>query len=92
MLTELVTLWERTLGAPPNEQQFAIWAELHTRDTIRRAILKTAIKNQQLNGTMSPDHKFRFASRVMMTLTDQAARNAANRQRLTEEFQAQVQR
>lgn len=81
MLPELMTLWERTLGTLPNEQQFAIWTELHSQDTVRRAILKTAIKNQQLNGTMSPDHKFRFASRVMMTLTEQAANNAANRAR-----------
>lgn len=85
MLTELITLWERTLGTPPNEQQFAIWAELHSQGTVRRAILKTAIKNQRLNGTMSPDHKFRFASRVMMTLTEQAVTNAANRARLDEE-------
>jgi hypothetical protein len=90
MLTELVTLWERTLGAPPNEQQFAIWTELHSQDTVRRAILKTAIKNQQLNGTMSPDHKFRFASRVMMTLSEQAARNAINRARLRQEFEIGV--
>lgn len=86
MLTELMTLWQRTLGTPPNEQQLAIWTELHSQDAVRRAILKTAIKNQQLNGTMSSDHKFRFASRVMMTLTEQAARNAANTARLGEEF------
>jgi hypothetical protein len=85
-MRELTTLWERTLGIPPNEQQFAIWVELHRPDVVRRAILKTAIKNQQLNGTMSPDHKFRFASRVMLTLTEQAARNAANRARLNDEF------
>jgi hypothetical protein len=86
-MRELILLWERTLGTLPSEQQFAIWSELHTQDIIRRAILKTAIKNQQLNGTMSSDHKFRFASRVMMTLTEQAAKNAANRERLRDEFE-----
>jgi len=76
---ELRTLWERTLGTPPPDEQFAIWIELHHPDIVRRAILKTAIKNQQMNRTMSSDHRFRFASRVMMTLTEQAASNAANK-------------
>jgi hypothetical protein len=85
-MLELITLWEKTLGTPPNEQQFAIWTELHTQVIVRRAILKTAIKNQQLNGAMSSDHKFRFASRVMMTLSEQAIKNAASRERLRQEF------
>jgi hypothetical protein len=85
-MRELITLWERTLGTLPSEQQFAIWSELHTQDIIRRAVLKTAIKNQTMGGTMSSDHKFRFASRVMMTLSAQREANVQNRQRLAEEF------
>jgi hypothetical protein len=71
-MRELITLWQRVLGDPPDEKQFAIWLELHTADTVRRAILKTAIKNQQLTGNMSDDHKFRFASRVMISVTTQS--------------------
>ena len=86
-MCELTNLWERTLGTPPSEQQFAIWEELHTEEIIRRAILKTAMKNQSLNGTMTVDHRLRFASKVMQTLTTQAIEHAANRERLRQEFE-----
>jgi hypothetical protein len=86
-MRELMTLWERTLGALPSEQQFVIWAESHAEDIVRKAILKTATKNQMLDGTMTQDHKVRGASKVMTTLTQQTETNAANRARLREEFE-----
>ena len=79
-------LWKQTLGALPSETQWAIWQGLHTPEVIKRAILKTAIKNQQLDGTMSDDYKLRFASKVMNTLTEQSAEHAANRAQLQAEM------
>jgi hypothetical protein len=90
-MLELKSLWERTLGPSPTELQFAIWSESHPVDIVRRAILKTAAKNQQMSGAMSLDHKVRFASKVMLTLAAQREQNAANRARLREEFEG-VQR
>ena len=84
---ELISLWQRTLGTPPPEQQFVIWAESHPIDIVRRAILKTATKNQMMGGAMSDDHKVRFASKVMLTLSAQREENAANRERLREDFE-----
>ncbi len=91
-LIELITLWERTLGTPPSEQQFIIWVESHTPDIVRQAILKTATKNQTMGGTMSEDHKIRFASKVMLTLSAQREEQAENREKLRQEFEGQVQR
>lgn len=85
--TDLKMLWENTLGESPTKEQFAIWYALYPTETIRKAILKTAMKNQSLRGQMSQDHRMRFASRVMMTLTQQAAEHAANRALLREEFE-----
>jgi hypothetical protein len=85
-MNEFIELWKRTLGEPPNETQFAIWQALHTPEVIKRGILKTAIKAQLLNGCMSTDHKLRFASKVMSTLTDANAQHARNRERLRDEF------
>ena len=62
-MCQLIHLWERTLGTPPAEQQFVIWSESHASDIVRQAILKTATKNQTMGGTMSDDHRIRFASR-----------------------------
>jgi hypothetical protein len=91
-MRQLINLWERTLGTPPSEQQFVIWSESHDAKIVRQAILKTATKNQQMGGTMSEDHKIRFASKVMLTLSAQREENAANRECLRQEFEGQVQR
>ncbi len=91
-LNMLKTLWESTLGEAPAREQFAIWAALHSPDVIRQAILKAAMRNQTMNGGMTQDHRLRYASKVMQTLTAQAADHAANRERLRQEFEGQVQR
>jgi hypothetical protein len=91
-MRQLINLWERTLGTPPSEQQFVIWAESHDVKVVRQAILKTATKNQTLGGTMSEDHKVRFASKVMLTLSAQRKEHAENREKLRQEFEGQVQR
>ena len=92
MLTQLINLWARVLGQPtPSEQQFIIWLESHPADVVRHGILKAATKNQQVAGTMSEDHKIRFASKVMLTLSAQREENAANREKLRQEFEG-VQR
>jgi hypothetical protein len=83
---ELIQLWGKVLGEPPAPEQFAIWTESYTSEVVRRAILKTATKNQTMGGSMSQDHRIRFASRVMMTLTEQAAEHAANREQLQAEM------
>lgn len=67
-MTNFTELWTRVLGTPPPPEQFAIWGELFPEAIIRKAILKTAVKNQQLNGTMTQDYRERFASKVMMRL------------------------
>jgi hypothetical protein len=73
-LTELTTealreMWPRVLGHPPMLQQFELWACMHSPETMKRGITKTAMKNLQMGGTMSQDHKVRFASKVMQTRT-----------------------
>ena len=42
----------------------------HDVETIHRGILKTIQKNLAVNGTMSEDHKIRFASKVMNNRTN----------------------
>ena len=91
-MRELINLWGRTLGKPPAEQQFVIWSESHAATIVRQAILKTATKNQTMGGGMSQDHKVRFASKVMLTLSAQREEHAANRECLRQEFEGQVQR
>jgi hypothetical protein len=89
-MRELINLWERTLGSPPPEQQFVIWTESHASDIVRQAILKTATKNQTMNGTMCANHKIRFASKVMLTSTGHRKEHAENRRKLQEEFGRQA--
>lgn len=81
-LAKLKSLWENALGEPPAKEQFVIWAELHSAVIIRQAIIKTAMKNQSMKGTMDSDHRLRYASKVMLTLSAQREENAANRERL----------
>jgi hypothetical protein len=69
-MTNFTELWMRVLGTPPPPEQFAIWGELYSEEIIRKAILKTAVKNQKLNGTMSQDYRERFACKVMQRLLD----------------------
>jgi hypothetical protein len=85
-MRELINLWERTLGTPPPEQQFIIWSESHAADIVRRAILKTATKNQTMGGMMDADHKVRFASKVMLTASAQRKEHAENHRKLQEEL------
>ena len=89
----LCILWENTLGTlgtlgeRPTKEQWAIWEALYPVDVIRKAILKTAMKNQSMNGEMSHDYRLRFASRVMMTAVQQSAEHAENREHLRQEFE-----
>jgi hypothetical protein len=65
----LMELWDRVLGNPPLIQQFELWACMHSPETMKRGVTKTAMKNLQMGGQMSQDHKVRFASKVMQTRT-----------------------
>jgi len=85
-------LWSKTLGTPPTDEQFTVWTALHTPEVVRQGILKTAAKDLSLGKTMTLDYKIRFASKVMLTQTERNTGNALNRQRLSEEFDGQVQR
>jgi hypothetical protein len=84
-MNNLIELWERVLGTTPSEQQFLIWTESHPSDVVRQGILKTAMKNQQLGGAMTEDHKVRFASKVMLTVIARREEHAANREKLHQE-------
>jgi hypothetical protein len=83
-LKALMDLWTRILGEPPTEQQFLIWGELYPVAIIRKGVLKTGIKNQNLSGTMTQDHRLRFANRVMQSAAKDVETHAANRARLSE--------
>jgi hypothetical protein len=91
-LNELKLLWGELLGKIPSDQQWTFWGLMHTPTAIHRAILKTTQKNLSVGGTMSEDHKLRFASKVMLTGSAQRKENAANKERLRQEFEGQVQR
>ena len=84
---QLLHLWKSTIGNLPSQEQFAIWGSLHSAEVIRKAILKTAMKNQAMSGQMTQDHRLRFASKVMTTLTETYPENAKNRERLQQESQ-----
>lgn len=73
-MRELINLWTKTLGTPPADDQFALWAEMHAVEVIRQAILRTAAKNMSLGKTMDQGYKVRFASKVMLA---QSERNAS---------------
>jgi hypothetical protein len=72
-MNELKILWGKLLGTIPGDSQFDFWAAMHSPETIHHGILKTAQKNLSIGSTMSDDHKTRFASRVMLSSTAQAA-------------------
>jgi len=90
-MRQLIELWTALLGTPPADEQFTVWAALHTPEVVRQGILKTAAKDLSLGKTMTLDYKIRFASKVMLTHTERNTSNALNRQRLSEEFEG-VQR
>jgi hypothetical protein len=90
-MTELKTLWSRTLGEIPNDQQFELWSALHAPEVIRHGVLKTAQKNLSMGGTMSSDHKIRFAAKVMLTATAAHKEHAANRETLRQEFESRTE-
>jgi hypothetical protein len=85
-VNELKTLWSRLLGETPSDQQFDLWAALHSPEVVRRGILKTTQKNLSVGGTMTADHKVRFAAKCMITASAANEDHEANRQRLDEEM------
>jgi len=91
-MRELKDLWTTMLGTPPADEQFTVWAALHTSKVAHHGILKTAAKDLSLGKTMTLDYKIRFASKVMLVQTERNTSNALNRQRLSQEFEGQVQR
>jgi hypothetical protein len=76
---ELKDLWTRTLGELPAPEQFELWLSLHTPETVRVGIQKTAMKNLQLNRTMTLDRKIRYASKVMLMRTYDPQKAAGQR-------------
>ncbi len=77
-LTDLKSLWLAVLGEPiPPDNQFLTWLELHGLTTAKIGIAKASAKNLSLGGTMSYDHKIRFASKVMLTKTNDPQKQRA---------------
>jgi hypothetical protein len=85
-MRELIELWTKMLGTSPADEQFTVWAAMHTPEVVQQAILKTAAKDLSLGKTMTLDYKIRFASKVMLTQTERNKEHATNRQRLNDEF------
>jgi hypothetical protein len=85
-MNDIKTLWGRLLGKIPSDQQFDYWSASHALDIIKQGILKTAQKNLSNGGTMDDDHKIRFASKCMLTLTARDKEHAENREKLRQEF------
>ena len=78
-MNELKPLWKQFLGAVPDDNQWDLWMAMHTPTTIRHGILKAAEKNMAMHGTMSEDHKIRFASKVMNSRTNDRQKAAGQR-------------
>lgn len=85
-MRELVELWTTMLGIPPADEQFTVWAALHTPEVVRKAILTTAAKDLSLGRKMTLDYKIRFASKVMLVQSERNMHNVVNRERLNQEF------
>lgn len=81
-MTELKLLWRKLLGQIPSDQQFDFWSAVHSPEIVKQGILKTCRKNLSIGGTMDDDHRIRFASKVMNTLSARKDEHAANRERL----------
>ncbi len=86
-MTDPKTLWRQLLGDPPSDEQWTVWATLHTPEVITQAIAKTAGKNLSLGKTMSLNYKTAFASKVMLVASQRNAEHAANRERLRQEME-----
>jgi hypothetical protein len=72
-VTNLIDIWERTVGDTPPAAQFEIWRALHSVEVMKKGIISTARKNLSMNGKMSPEYRIRFASAVMNTKSGQEA-------------------
>lgn len=88
-MRELIELWAKTLGEPPAAEQFEVWLALHPAEVVRKAILRTAIKNQKVGGTMPQDYRIKYASKTMLVTADRDAANAENRRRLADAMSGQ---
>src|SRR5579872_1436530 len=88
MTEDLKELWATLLGNTPSQFQFALWLVKHRPEIVREAIIKTAQKNLEMGGTMSEEHRVRFASSVMNTQTARKAIHEANKAKLSAEFEA----
>jgi hypothetical protein len=86
MNDELKQLWQKLIGELPADDQWELWAALHTPAVIRKGILATASKNMSLGRTMDQGFKLRFASKVMIVQSERDAANAANRERVRKSF------
>ena len=65
-------------GAPvPDQRQCALWLTLHPEKTVREAIAKLAIKQQ--NGTAPTCNLDRFASSIMQRIDSQREQRSGTR-------------
>jgi hypothetical protein len=63
-VSELRALWIRPIEETyPDEEQFFLWLELHSIETIWYGLANTALNAQNLRGVM--DFKISYASSVM---------------------------
>ena len=51
-MTDLKSLWGKLLGTIPGDAQFDYWGAMHSPETIRHGILKTAQKNLSVGSTI----------------------------------------
>ena len=58
------------LGTSPSDEQFSVWAALHTPKIVRRGLSGPAAKDLSLGKTMTLDYKVRFASKVMLVQSE----------------------
>lgn len=89
-MRELIELWATMLGTPPSEEQFTVWLALHSPEIVRQGIIRTAAKNLSLGKTMDSDYRIRFASKVMLVQAERSTKNAANKERLRQEFEGRT--
>ena len=83
--------WGRLVGRTPSDQQFEFWSVKHSPEVIKQGILNAAQTHLSSGRTMSDDHKLRFASKVMLTLSTQREQHARNREKLRQQFEGRVQ-
>jgi len=88
-MNELKQLWQKLVGPLPSDDQWELWAAMHTPVVIRKGVLQTAGKNLSLGKTMTLDYQIRFASKVMIDQTNRDAQNLVYRERLRKMGDAQ---